>query len=51
MMWLNRECVVDLFYVDKPDDQFIREPLAGDILAVTVPYERYSQRNAIVFID
>ena len=32
-MWLYREWVIDAFNKDKPYDQFIREQIAGDILA------------------
>lgn len=42
-MRLYRDYVIDSFNADKPYDQFIREQLAGDLLAATAPRERYAE--------
>ncbi len=39
-----RNWVIDAFNADKPYDEFIREQLAGDILAANGPPEKYAER-------
>jgi len=39
-----RNYVIDAFNADKPYDEFIREQLAGDILAANGPPEKYAER-------
>ncbi|MFO0951088.1 MAG: PSD1 and planctomycete cytochrome C domain-containing protein [Isosphaeraceae bacterium] len=39
-----RDYVIDAFNADKPYDQFIREQLAGDVLASEVPANRYAEQ-------
>ena len=39
-----RNYVIDAFNADKPYDEFIREQLAGDILATKGPPEKYAER-------
>jgi len=41
---LYRDYVIDAFNRDKPYDEFVREQLAGDILAKEGPQERYAER-------
>jgi len=41
---LYRDYVIDSFNADKPYDQFLREQLAGDILAGRGPPERYGEQ-------
>ena len=41
--WRYRNYVIDAFNQDKPYDQFLREQIAGDILARKGPRERYSE--------
>jgi hypothetical protein len=41
---LYRDYIIDSFNADKPYDQFVRERLAGDILAQEAPPERYAER-------
>lgn len=41
--WRYRNYVIDAFNADKPYDQFLREQVAGDILARTAPSERYAE--------
>ena len=41
---LYRDYIIDAFNADKPYDQFAREQLAGDLLAVRGPREKYSER-------
>jgi hypothetical protein len=43
---LYRDYVIDAFNADKPYDQFVREQLAGDILAKQGPPEQYAPRVA-----
>jgi mono/diheme cytochrome c family protein len=38
-----RNYVIDAFNADKPFDQFLREQIAGDILAQTAPREKYAE--------
>jgi hypothetical protein len=38
-----RNYVIDSFNQDKPYDQFVREQIAGDILAQTAPREQYAE--------
>jgi hypothetical protein len=39
-----RDYVIDAFNADKPYDEFVREQLAGDLLARQGPPERYAER-------
>jgi hypothetical protein len=39
-----RNYVIDAFNQDKPYDQFLREQIAGDILAANGPAEKYAER-------
>jgi hypothetical protein len=41
---LYRDYIIDSFNVDKPYDQFVREQIAGDILAEEGPKEKYAER-------
>jgi hypothetical protein len=41
---LYRDYLIDSFNADKPYDQFVREQLAGDILARQGPAERFAER-------
>ncbi len=41
--WRYRNYVIDAFNADKPYDQFLREQLAGDLLATKAPPEQYSE--------
>jgi cytochrome c553 len=42
--YLYRDYVIDAFNADKPYDEFVREQLAGDILAKDGPPEKYAGR-------
>jgi hypothetical protein len=42
--WRYRNYVIDAFNADKPYDEFLREQIAGDILAQQGPRERYAER-------
>jgi hypothetical protein len=42
---LYRDYIIDSFNADKPYDEFVREQLAGDILAKQGPRERFAQRT------
>ena len=42
--WRYRNYVIDAFNADKPYDEFLREQIAGDILAARGPRERYAER-------
>jgi hypothetical protein len=42
--WRYRNYVIDAFNADTPYDEFIREQIAGDILADQGPPNRYAQR-------
>jgi len=42
--WRYRNYVIDAFNQDKPYDQFLREQIAGDILARTGPRDRYAEQ-------
>ena len=42
--WHYRNWVIDAFNEDKPYDEFLREQIAGDILARQGPRERYAER-------
>ena len=42
--WRYRNYVIDAFNADKPYDEFLREQIAGDILAQQGPSERYAER-------
>ncbi len=44
--WRYRNYVIDAFNADKPYDEFLREQVAGDILARQGPRERYAERVA-----
>src|SRR5207248_8384481 len=41
---LYRDYVIDAFNADKPYDQFVREQIAGDILAKQEPRDGYGER-------
>lgn len=41
---LYRNYVIDAFNFDKPYDAFVREQLAGDLLAIDGPTDRYAER-------
>jgi hypothetical protein len=42
--WRYRNYVIDAFNADKPYDQFLREQLAGDVLADQGPRDAYAER-------
>jgi hypothetical protein len=42
--WRYRNYVIDAFNADKPYDEFVREQIAGDILAEAGPRARYAER-------
>ena len=42
--WRYRNYVIDAFNADKPYDEFLREQIAGDIMARQGPRERYAER-------
>ncbi|RLS42097.1 MAG: DUF1553 domain-containing protein [Planctomycetota bacterium] len=44
LAWRYRNYVVDSFNQDKPYDVFLREQIAGDILAAQGPPEKYAER-------
>lgn len=44
LAWRYRNYVIDAFNADKPYDEFLREQIAGDILANQGPPERYAER-------
>ncbi len=44
LAWRYRNYVIDAFNADKPYDEFLREQIAGDILARSGPRERYAER-------
>ncbi len=41
---LYRDYVIDSFNKDKPYDEFLREQVAGDLLAASGPREKYAER-------
>ncbi len=41
---LYRDYIIDSFNSDKPFDEFVREQIAGDLLAVRGPADRYAER-------
>jgi hypothetical protein len=41
---LYRDYIIDSFNADKPYDQFVREQLAGDVLARQGPREKYAEQ-------
>jgi hypothetical protein len=41
---LYRDYIIDAFNSDKPYDQFVREQVAGDLLAERGPADKYSER-------
>ena len=43
--WRYRNWVIDAFNRDQPYDEFLREQLAGDILAAQGPPEKYASRT------
>ena len=43
LAWRYRNYVVDAFNADKPYDEFLREQVAGDILANDAPSQRYAE--------
>lgn len=44
LAWKYRNYVIDAFRTDKPYDEFLREQIAGDILAHQGPPEKYTER-------
>ncbi len=42
--WRYRNYVLDAFNADKPYDEFLREQIAGDVLAGRGPRKRYAER-------
>ena len=44
LAWRYRNYVIDAFNADKPYDEFLREQIAGDVLADQGPRERYAER-------
>ncbi len=44
LAWRYRNYVIDAFNSDKPYDEFLREQVAGDVLAGQGSHERYSER-------
>jgi len=44
LAWRYRNYVIGAFNADEPYDQFLREQIAGDILANQGPRERYAER-------
>lgn len=44
LAWRYRNYVIDAFNADKPYDQFLREQIAGDVLATQGPPERYAEQ-------
>ena len=42
--WRYRNYVIDAFNQDKPYDEFLREQIAGDVLAAQQPNDRYAER-------
>jgi hypothetical protein len=42
--WRYRNWVIDAFNQDKPYDEFIREQIAGDLLAASGPADRFADR-------
>lgn len=43
--WRYRNYVIDAFNADKPYDEFLREQIAGDVLAQQGPKDRYAERT------
>ena len=44
LAWRYRNYVIDAFNADKPYDQFLREQIAGDVIALHGPREQYAER-------
>ena len=44
LAWRYRNYVIDAFNNDKPYDEFLREQIAGDVLAGQGTHERYAER-------
>ncbi len=44
LAWRYRNYVIDAFNADKPYDEFVREQIAGDLLAEQGPRERFAER-------
>ncbi len=44
LAWRYRNYVIDAFNADKPYDEFLREQIAGDVIAEQGPRERYAER-------
>jgi hypothetical protein len=42
--YLYRDYIIDSFNVDKPYDEFVREQIAGDLLAPHGPADKYAER-------
>ncbi len=44
LAWRYRNYVIDAFNADKPYDQFLREQIAGDVMANQQPSENYAEQ-------
>ena len=44
LAWKYRNYVINSFNADKPYDQFLREQVAGDVLALKGPREKYAEQ-------
>jgi hypothetical protein len=44
LAWRYRNYVIDAFHADKPYDQFLREQIAGDVIANRQPSEKYAEQ-------
>ena len=44
LAWRYRNYVIEAFNTDKPYDEFLREQIAGDVLANQGPEDRYAER-------
>ncbi len=42
--YLYRDYIIDSFNADKPYDEFVREQIAGDLLAESGPADKYAER-------
>ena len=45
LAWRYRNYVIDAFNADKPYDEFLREQIAGDVLAAQGPRDLYAERT------
>lgn len=48
--WRYRDYLINAFHTDKPFDRFVREQIAGDLLAATTPQERAENIVATGFL-